>query len=302
MGRLGGLRMREVEGFESVGSVIKRILGEYGFEVEEREKTEEELIEESRIFFEKQCDDLNARSGRLNEVDGYDCPICKNKGYTVSPEFYLNRYTPKQTPCRCEKIRKTLLALKNSGMEDVVKEYRFENYEAKEPWQKSAIEKAKQYTDDYKDHWFFMGGATGRGKTHLCTAVAVALLKKGFEVKYMLWRDETRRLKAIVNEPKYNEDIQYYKSVDVLYIDDLFKTGRGVGKKAQTPTEADINLAFEILNSRAMQRKPTIISSESTIFDLMEIDEAIGGRIKQRCGLYCINIGAEKTKNYRLEK
>jgi DNA replication protein DnaC len=86
-----------------------------------------------------------------------------------------------------------------------------------------------------------------------------------------------------------------------LYIDDLFKTGRVAGKTAQMPTEADINLAFEIINSRAIQRKPTIISSESNLFDLIQIDEAIGGRIKQRCGEYYLNIGSKNTKNYRME-
>lgn len=293
--------MKEIEGFESIGSVLKRIFAEKGVKFDNREKTEEELLEESRIYCEKQCKEYNETSGKLNEYDGYDCPICKNKGHTLVPEFYLNRYSQKQVTCKCDKTRRTIRALKRSGLEDVVQEYRFDNYEVKETWQKNALEIAKRYTENYQEHWLFIGGASGRGKTHLCTAAAIALLKKGNEVKYMLWRDEARRLKSIVNDPEYNRDIQFYKSVDVLYIDDLFKTGRGVGKSAQIPTEADINLAFEIINSRAIQRKPTIISSESTLIELVQIDEAIGGRIKQRCGEYYLNIGAKNTKNYRME-
>lgn len=293
--------MKEIEGFESIGAVLTRILGAQGIEVDDREKTEEELLEESRIHCEKQCKEYNEKRGNLDEVDGYDCPICNNKGHTVVPDFYLNRYSQKQVTCKCEKTRRAIRALKRSGLEDVVHEYRFDNYEAVDIWQKNALEMSKRYTENYQDHWLFIGGASGRGKTHLCTAVAISLLKKGNEVKYMLWRDEARRLKAIVNDPEYNADIQYYKSVDVLYIDDLFKTGRGSGKTAQLPTEADINLAFEIINSRAIQRKPTIISSESTLFDLLQIDEAIGGRIKQRCGEFYLNICAKNTKNYRME-
>ena len=293
--------MKEVDGFESFGAVMKRVLGDYGFEYDDRDKTEEEMLEESRISCENQCNWENEEIGHLNEVDGYDCKLCKNRGYFMKPSLYLGRYTTTQAPCRCEKTRRTIRALKHSGLEDVVHEYRFDNFEAKEPWQKTALEMAKRYTEEYKDYWLFIGGATGRGKTHLCTAVAVDLLKKGNEVKYMLWRDEARRLKSMVNEPEYNTEIKYYKSVDVLYIDDLFKTGRGVGKSAQMPTEADINLAFEIINSRAIQRKTTIISSESTLLDLLEIDEAIGGRIKQRCGDYYFNIGSKNTRNYRTE-
>jgi DNA replication protein DnaC len=281
--------------------LIKTILGEQGFEIDSREKTEEEKLEESLRSCQMQCDWENSQIGNLNEFDGYDCPLCKNKGYFVKPNLYLKRYTADQVMCRCDKVRRTILSLKRSGLEDVVHEYRFENYETKEPWQKNALELAMRYTENYKDSWLFIGGATGRGKTHLCTAAAISLLKKGNEVKYMLWRDEARRLKSIVNDPEYNKDIQFYKSVDVLYIDDLFKTGRGMGKTAQLPTEADINLAFEIINSRAIQKKPTIISSESNLLEILEIDEAIGGRIKQRCGDYYFNIGAKNTKNYRTE-
>lgn len=293
--------MKEIEGFESIGAVLTRILGAQGIKVDDREKTEEERLEESLKSCQFQCDCENSQSGNLNDADGYDCPLCKNKGYYVKPTLYLKRYTATQVMCRCERPRRAIRALKRSGLEDVVKEYRFDNYDAKDEWQKHALETAKRYAEDYQDHWLFIGGASGRGKTHLCTAAAISLLKKGNEVKYMLWRDEARRLKAIVNEPEYNSDIQYYKTVDVLYIDDLFKTGRGVGKTAQMPTEADINLAFEIINSRAIKRKPTIISSESTLIELMQIDEAIGGRIKQRCGDYYLNIGAKNTKNYRME-
>ena len=93
--------------------------------------------------------------------------------------------------------------------------------------------------------------------------------------------------------------IEYYKDVDVLYIDDLFKTGKAYGEEVQKPTAGDINLAFEIINSRVAQNKKTIISSESTIFELFDIDEAVAGRIKQMCGAYCISISKDAGKNYR---
>ena len=43
--------------------------------------------------------------------------------------------------------------------------------------------------------------------------------------------------------------IELYKNVEVLYIDDLFKTGKSEGG-LQKPTAGDINLAFEIINYR----------------------------------------------------
>ena len=51
------------------------------------------------------------------------------------------------------------------------------------------------------------------------------------------------------------------------------------------PTAADVNLAYEIINYRYNNRdKITIISTELTIGGLCEIDEALGGRIRQRAG------------------
>lgn len=293
--------MKNESGFESIGDVLKWIMGNKGFEFPEKDQTEEEFFEAEKRYFEKTCELENAKEGDLNEFDGYNCEVCKNKGRLFEPRLNGKRWEITQVKCRCQRARRAIRALKRSGLEDVVHQYRFDNYVAKEQWQKNALEIAKRYAEDYQENWLFIGGASGRGKTHLCTAAAISILKKGKEVKYMLWRDEARRLKSIVNDPQYNEDIHFYKTVDVLYIDDLFKTGRGVGKTAQMPTEADINLAFEIINSRAIQRKPTIISSESTLIELVEIDEAVASRIKQRCGDYYVNIGAKNTKNYRME-
>jgi hypothetical protein len=68
----------------------------------------------------------------------------------------------------------------------------------------------------------------------------------------------------------------------------------------QRPTRADVNLAFEIINARGAANKITIISSECTLTDLIDIDEAVGGRIKQKCGAHCWSIDPDRSKNYRL--
>lgn len=263
--------------------------------------TEEERIERSRKKCEFLCEVENRKEGILNKSDGYNCSLCKNKGFTFVPELYLGWYRETQVTCKCAKIRKTIRALNRSGLADVVHDFTFEKYIASEPWQQSILTKAKTYLNECENNWFFFGGTTGSGKTHICTAIAVKLLKQGKEVKYMLWRDEASRLKGMVNDIGYADKINEYKSVDVLYIDDLFKTGKTETQGKQRPTQADINLAFEIINSRAIQKKITIISSESTITDLIDIDEAIAGRIKQKSGDYCINIAPDRSKNYRLK-
>ncbi len=143
------------------------------------------------------------------------------------------------------------------------------------------------------------------GKTHLCSAIAIKLLKQGYDTRYMLWRDETTKLKSLVNDTEeYERLINEIKNADVLYIDDLFKTGKSDNGKAQKPTPADINLAFEILNYRYNKNLPyTIISSECTLSDLIQIDEAISGRIAEKSlnGDWCLSIKPNISKNYRFK-
>ena len=239
----------------------------------------------------------NEREGKKHLYDGFNCDLCKNKGYIVDTKNKYGEDELVQRPCVCEKARKSIRNLKASGLENVLNDYRFDNYVAKEPWQQGVLDKAKKFVNDEGNHWFFMGGQSGAGKTHLCSAIAIDLLRKGVEVKYMLWKSESRKIK---NDNFEGGDlIEYYKNVEVLYIDDLFKVGKSFGEEIQRPTAGDINIAFEIINSRVAQKKKTIISSESTLLDLFDIDEAVAGRIKQMCGEYCLNISKGEGKNYR---
>jgi DNA replication protein DnaC len=239
--------------------------------------------------------------GRKHLVDGFNCEICKNKGYTVKPIEHDGLWELVQFTCKCEKSRRSIRNLKASGLEKVLKDYTFENYIVTEDWQKSLLEKAKAFANGTGTEWFFMGGQSGSGKTHLCSAIAIQLLRSGREVKYMLWKDDSRKIKND-NYDHGGTLIEYYKNVEVLYIDDLFKSGRAQGEQIQRPTASDINIAFEIINSRVAQKKTTIISSESTVFDMFEVDEATAGRIKQMCGEYCLNISKGEGKNYRKKK
>lgn len=246
---------------------------------------------------QKLADRENAIEGNKHLADGYNCDICKNKGYTVRVIGSDGDYELAQSPCVCEKSRRSIRNLKASGLENVLLDYSLANYEASQPWQSVLLEKVKQYVAEGGDRWLFIGGQSGAGKTHLCSAVAIDLLRHGVEVKYMLWKSDSRKIRN--DNFDGGNLIEYYKNVEVLYIDDLFKCGKTHGEEMQKPTASDINIAFEIINSRVAQKKKTIISSESSILELFEIDEATAGRIKQMCGEYCLNISKGEGKNYR---
>ena len=80
-------------------------------------------------------------------------------------------------------------------------------------------------------------------------------------------------------------------------VDDFFKKQEGI-----MPTPADVDIAFELLNSLYLQKeKRVIISSERTVQEITEqIDQGLGSRIFQKCGAYQLSIAKDTGKNYRL--
>lgn len=247
-------------------------------------------------------DGLNATEGSRHEEDGYRCGVCKNKGFVAKlVENEDGTYSHCMTDCKCVPIRNSIIRMKRSGLKDIITDYTFDKFEDTEPWQMSIKTAAMEYAKN-PEGWFFLGGQSGAGKTHLCTAICREFLLSGRSVRYMLWRDDVVRIKAAVTDSvEYSRAVEEFKCVDVLYIDDLFKTGKGADSNTQKPTAADINVAFEIINYR--YNNPallTIISSELSEDDLIDIDEAIGGRIYERAKAF--TIGKSRDRNYRIRK
>lgn len=256
----------------------------------------------TKDYAEFQASSINAGEGKMNEEDGYDCRICKNKGYVaVVVERPGGKYGYSCRDCRCAETRESIMRMKRSGLEKVIKDLTFDKYEDVEPWQKHIKEKAKAYAEEPKG-WFYIGGQPGCGKTHLCTAICRELLLRGMPVMYMKWREDITRLKALAMDAEVRQrEVDKLKRVKVLYIDDLFKTGRNPDGSEPKPTSADINIAQEIVNYRYGDPELfTIISGELSISELVDIDEALGSRILERSkpnnGL---SIARDRVKNYR---
>lgn len=193
------------------------------------------------------------------------------------------------------KIRESLRSIEKSGLSDVMKKLTFDSFNASTDWQEYIKIKAKSFVKDGKGKWFYIGGQVGCGKTHICTAVTIALFMQGKSGLYMLWRDKTAELKGLMNTEIYDKKIDELKKAEVLYIDDFLKTPNN-----NKPTSADINLAFEILNYRYINKLITVISSEWILSEVIDFDEATGSRIKELTGDYLLTVSKSSKKNYRL--
>lgn len=242
----------------------------------------------------------NRTPGNLDTEDGYQCSECMNRGhfYHVAedaagmPRLY-------SVPCKCQNARISLARMRRSGLEGVIGECTFAAYNAAEDWQKAIKAKAIQFTEDDAAKWFFIGGASGGGKTHLCTAICRHYLKTR-PVYYMLWEDELKRLNAVVNDDEaYTRHMDKLKNIDVLYIDDFLKPIYDERGGMKLPTPGDMKRAYELINHRYVEKSITIISSERYSGEITELDQAIGGRIVQRARGYVLNVARDPARNYR---
>ena len=245
------------------------------------------------VLLENQCKWLNQTEGKLHTLDGYYCEKCRGKGhfYKVRGDEVVG------VKCSCLAVRRTLRIIHSSGLESMLKTKTFDSFKATEKWQAALKDKARLFVNNEEKRMFFIGGQCGAGKTHLCTAICSELIKQSKPTLYFLWTRDARALKAAANDVAFADIIAPYKETEVLYIDDFFKVMQGA-----SPTPADVNIAFEILNSRLIDpTKITIISSEFSISELLELDEGIASRICECGGDFIVSISKSHEKNYRLK-
>jgi len=143
-----------------------------------------------------------------------------------------------------------------------------------------------------RNNSILLSGKSGCGKTHLSLALANNLLKKKeVAVVYMPYRDVITSLKQnMTDEEYYKKTLTKYQKAEVLLIDDLLKGGT---------TKSDVNIMFELINYRYLNRLPMIISTEFDQRKLLDFDEAIGSRIYEMSKGYVVEIKGEGN-NYRL--
>ena len=237
-----------------------------------------------------------------SEIPSYKCEKCHDTGWLWEKAETGERFARK---CSCRLAREAEEKIAASGLAGAVGMQTFDSFEAQTPAQETIRNSAQKYLasllkdwDSPRKPWFYIGGCPGAGKTHICTAICGELLKANIGVKYMQWLNEARRLKAMVNDEDFEDQVSEYIGVQVLYIDDLLKQ-----KWTEHPvfSDADIKIAFTILNARYILNRPTIISSE---WDLMEhlrpADEATFSRVYERCRGHLVNITRRPANNFRM--
>ncbi len=248
-------------------------------------------LERSEIQYNFACEDLEKKISQ-----GCFCHKCGDTGLIPMYEYcdIYKRKVFSYKECKCRKSAVVRQTIVKSGLQNEVEKKTFESYKTTTEWQKRIKNNAVEYLKELangKNYWFYIGGQSGSGKTHICTAIANRFLKKNYNLRYMSWVQDIRAMKFNYSD---TSRLFAFKSCDVLYIDDLFKG-------SSEPSEYDKSIAFEILNYRESNNLITIISSELTDGDLKAIDSAIYGRIKiNTTDKFMNSVNLDENKNCRM--
>ena len=224
----------------------------------------------------------------------YTCIKCRDFRYILNKDG-------EAYPCECQAKVISQQILHESGISNYFKSKKFSNYIADNEELYEAKNKAINYCVEFKHNSdynksFLLNGQSGAGKSHLGIAISLNLIESNIGCRYIDYRKFITEMRQnVMNLENYNKLMRSYQNVRVLYIDDFLKGKIG---------DSDINYIFELLNYRYQNLKPTIISTEKTIDELKEYDEAIASRIIEMCGGINGNIVTFKNKyiNYRLRE
>lgn len=126
------------------------------------------------------------------------------------------------------------------------------------------LEFCKKYASQFKKNSpsLLMTGSTGLGKTHLSLAIAKEVIEKGFGVIYgsaqnIISKVEKEKFRGYQNSSDETE--RHYIDCDLLIIDDL---------GTEYLTSFSSATIYNIVNSRIMMNKPTIISTNLSMKEL----------------------------------
>lgn len=190
----------------------------------------------------------------------YTCPLCSDTGIRDTKI------------CTCMKKMLVQEGMKSAGLDKLFERQNFDTfslgyyaydekvYNLMKHYLKMCKDYADEFSEDTKENMLLLGG-TGLGKTHLTTAIAAEVVKKGHDVCY-------RSVQNIISDFQFesfgnrrgedggkNIDTNRYFDCDLLIIDDL---------GTEMVNQFTVSCIYNIVNTRLVSAKPMIINTNLT--------------------------------------
>ncbi len=221
-----------------------------------------DAISEENIALNKKRGEMLVSAGYPEDYTEvkYECDTCGDTGVV---DYRM---------CACMKEKLIMAGLESSGMYSLIKAQTFDNFDLSF-YAGEALSRMKMILDITKSYAegfdpsssgsIIMMGGTGLGKTHLSSAMGGVIIKKGNDVYYTGAVD----MIADFENDRFSYDrgndtsaaLDKYFSCDLLIIDDL---------GTELINQFSTSCLYNLLNSRLVRKKATIINTNFTRDDL----------------------------------
>lgn len=247
-----------------------------------------EMIDGAKEYVEKLMKKNLSSQQKIRDIlvdNGFDEDYLK-------PEFFCKKCEDKGVVdgviCDCMKECMRVVALNEISEKIPVNEYSFDNFSLMfypctkddstslipRDRMENVLKFCKNYADDFSKHSesLVFSGETGLGKTHLSLAIAGKVIEKGYNVIY----GSAQNLLNMLEDEKFGRSKfdysveQSFLNCDLLIIDDL---------GSEFSTQFTVSALYNIINSRLLERKPVIIS---TNYSIDEMEKKYSPRITSR--------------------
>ena len=254
---------------------------ELGYESEEIRLIDVELSSTGLQLFKAACsgEDIEPIKARNRELVAKRKALLVKLGY---PEDYTDvHYTCTACSdtgfdgtrmCKCLKQLLITKNIKSSGMGQLIDKQSFDNFELEiykskpEIYERMArnVKIAKAFAQNFarRHDNLLLIGTTGKGKTHISTAIAKEVISQGFDVLYDSVQNIVNDFEKDKFRSGYNRGEQIsdkYLECDLLIIDDL---------GAEFVTQFSISALYNLINTRQNKGLSTIISTNLSASEL----------------------------------
>lgn len=204
------------------------------------------MIRMEKLSFDNMMAKINELKAKAPKAN-CKCNVCNDTGYIITPQVNMQ---PIIKECMCRQKRRLKAEWQERGFNADCNELTLSKFDGN---RNRVSKKMKSISEDYisnyegiqfeKNNSIAFLGEPGTGKTHICIAIALELLKKGFKPVYFPYRDCIDMLidLRISNKAKYDFKLSKYQKCNILFLDDVFKCGY---------TDAELRLLYKIVNYR----------------------------------------------------
>ena len=233
-------------------------------------------LKERNQALQKELDGILLQAGLPRDYlePHYTCPRCSDTGYV---DGHMCACLKKRLRMEAYKSLNVLTPLSLSTFESFQLGYYSDQPDASGHSERGAMARVLDICMTYAQNFslrssnLIMMGGTGLGKTHLSLAIANAAIEKGFGVVYASVNNIVSRLER--EHFGRDEDLStgsLLLDCDLLILDDLGTEFR---------TAFSISEIYNIINTRQMVQRPTIISTNLT---MKEIEDRYSERFASR--------------------